>query len=479
MNPPIRKLTAIIIVMFLTLMGAVTYIQFFRAPELNSDPRNVRTLYAEYGKERGPIIVAGEPIVTSEPVDDPLNYLRTYHNPQLYAPITGYFSTTFNSMTGMERASNDVLGGSASSLLKQRLEQLITGEQPQGGGVSLTIDPIAQKAAWDALGDRRGAVVAVEPSTGKILALVSKPTFDPNDLASRDSGVSSGAWESLNSDPAKPLSNRAIAGDLYAPGSVFKIITAAAMIENLGLDADSLVDAPKTYTPNGTTAAIPNYGNSVCGDGSGSVPFRVAFANSCNTTFAMGGVEVGAEGMADMAKAFGFGESLDIPLTVTPSRFPDTADDPALAMDSIGQRDVIATPLQIAMSAMAVANNGVIMKPYLIDQVLTADLGVVSTTKPSEFATPIKPATAAILRDMMIDVVQNGTGTAAALSTVQVAGKSGTAEVVDSPPNAWFVGFDATDNPHVVVAVVVEEGQYGGAVAGPIARNVISAVVDQ
>lgn len=478
MNPPIRKLTAIVIVMFLTLMGAVTYIQYFRAPELNADARNVRTLYAEYGKERGPIIVAGDPIVTSEPVDDPLNYLRTYHRPELYAPITGYFSTVFNSMTGMERAGNAILGGSASSLIKQRLEQLVTGAQPQGGGISLTIDPNAQEAAWNALGNHRGAVVAVEPSTGKILALVSKPSFDPNELASRSSDVAGSAWQALNDDPNKPLFNRAIAGDLYAPGSTFKIITAAAMIETLGLDADSLVDSPKEYTPKGTTATIPNFANAVCGDGSGTVPLRVAFAESCNTTFAMGGVEVGLEDLSAMANAFGFGESFEIPLAVTASRFPEEADEAALAMDAIGQRDVIATPLQIAMTAMAVANDGVIMKPYLIDQVLTADLGIVSTTEPSEFASPILPETAGILRDMMIDVVTKGTGRAAALSAVHVAGKTGTAEVTNAPANAWFVGFDATDNPQVVVAVVVEEGEHGGAVAGPIARDVISAVVN-
>ncbi len=478
MNPPLRKMSVLVIVMFVTLMMAATYIQFFRAPELNADARNVRTLYREYGTDRGPIIVAGEPITTSQPVDDPYNFLRTYSNGPLYGHVTGYFSTVFNSMTGIEREANSVLGGSDSSLATQRLEDLITGSQPKGGAVSLTLDPLAQRAAYDALGGRRGAVVAIEPSTGRILALVSSPSYDPNLLATRDRATANEAWTNYLADDAEPLLNRATGGDLYAPGSVFKVITAAAMIED-GLTPESLVEAPHSFSPPGTTHEIFNPLQRACGDGSGEVPLRTAFQESCNTAFAIGGLDLGAEKMTSMAEAFGFHQELSIPLTVRPSRFPDPADQAILAMDSFGQRDVVVSPLQMAMMASAVANDGVIMQPYLIEETLTADLAVVSTTSPSEFSEPITKETADYLESMMIDVVNRGTGSHAALGNIQVAGKTGSAQVSGQSPHAWFVGFDATDAPQVAVAVFIENGGDGGTVAGPVARAVIDAVVNQ
>ncbi|QJC21143.1 penicillin-binding transpeptidase domain-containing protein [Arcanobacterium buesumense] len=480
MNLAIKKLSAIIIVMFVTLMSAVTYIQFFAAPSLNADARNVRTLWREYGTDRGPIIVAGQPVVTSEAYNDEYKFLRTYHQPELYAAITGYFSTTFNSMTGLEREENSVLGGSDSTLFTQRIEQLITGRQPQGGAVSLTIDPQVQQAAWDALGDQRGAVVAIEPATGKILALVSKPTYDPNLLAARDGASANDSWNNLNNDPRRPLINRALGGDLYPPGSVFKIVTAAAMIENLGLTADSLVDAPASFTPPGTTHEIFNPYKQQCGDGSGQVPFATAVAESCNTPFAIGGTQVGAEKMVAMATAFGFNQDLTVPLAVTPSKFPYPDDTAALAMDSFGQRDVNVSPLQMAMVSAAVANHGTLMKPYLVDQTMTADLGVLSETQPTQFSTPISSTTADILRSMMIGVVNNGTGANAGLSNVQIAGKTGTAEIgSDGEAHAWFIGFDATESPKVALAVLVESGQSGAKVAAPIAKEVFNAVVNR
>ncbi|WP_216388873.1 peptidoglycan D,D-transpeptidase FtsI family protein [Arcanobacterium phocae] len=480
MNLAIKKLTAIIIVMFLTLMAAVTYIQFFKAPELNADTRNVRTLWREYGTDRGPIIVAGEPIVTSEPYPDEYKFLRTYHQGELYAGITGYFSTTFNSMTGLERGENPVLGGSDSALFTQRIEQLITGRQPKGGAVELTIDPQAQQAAWDALGDRRGAVVAIEPATGKILALVSKPSYDPNALASRDAAAANDAWNSLNNDPSRPLINRALGGDLYPPGSVFKIVTAAAMIEHSDLKADSLIEAPLSFTPSGTTHEIFNPYKQPCGDGSGQVPLAVALAQSCNTPFAIGGTKVGAEDMVSMATAFGFNQELSIPLPVTASKFPYPEDPAALAMDSFGQRDVNVSPLTMAMVASAVANRGTLMKPYLVDKTLTADLGVLSETKPTEFSTPIKEETADTLRAAMISVVNEGTGIHAALSNVQIAGKTGTAEIGSGDAaHAWFIGFDAVESPKVALAVLVEEGDSGWKVAAPIAKKVFEAIINR
>ncbi|MDP9800952.1 peptidoglycan glycosyltransferase [Arcanobacterium wilhelmae] len=476
MNPPLRKLTAVVLLMFLTLMAAASYIQFFRAPELNADSRNVRTLYREYGTDRGPIVVAGKPIAGSESVDDPYKFLRTYADGPLYAPITGYFSVVFNAMTALERQQNSVLGGSDDSLLSQRISDLITGKQPSGGGVELTINPAAQKAAWDTLGNRRGAVVAIEPETGRILALVSRPSFDPNLLASHKKATAQDAWKELNADERKPLLNRAIGGDLYAPGSSFKIITAAAMLEN-GATPDGKVAAPDHYTPNGTSVAISNPGEERCGDGSGQVPLRQAFLQSCNTTFAKAGHDLGYEKMNTIADALGFGKSLSIPLQVRPSRFPQPQDLAALAQDSIGQRDIQVSPLQMAMVAAAVANKGVLMKPYLVESTMTSDLATISTTSPSEYSRPFSAQTASALREMMIDVVNKGTGGRAALKSVQVAGKTGTAEIkAGVEPHSWFVGFDATDHPKVAVAAFVENGGDGGYNAGPIAAAVIGAV---
>ncbi|MFP7697360.1 peptidoglycan D,D-transpeptidase FtsI family protein [Trueperella sp. LYQ143] len=479
MNPPLRKLTAIVIVMFLTLMAAATSLQFFRADSLNADARNVRTLYKQYGIDRGPIIVAGEAITGSTAVDSPYRYQRTYSHGELYAPITGYFSVVYNSMTGMERAENGVLSGSSDELFGQRLNELISGKEPQGGGVSLTINPRAQQAAWDALGNQRGAVVAIEPETGKILALVSKPTFDPNIIASHDVATAQQGWNSYESDPAHPLENRAIGGDLFAPGSVFKLITASAMLES-GITADTLIDAPTTYTPPQTDHKIFNPGQRPCGDGSGKVPLRQAFLQSCNTAFAIGGQRLGQDAMTKMAEAYGFHTNFEIPLETRGAVFPKNSSEAALAMASFGQQDVRVSPLQMAMVAAAIANNGVLMTPYLVDQTLSADLAVLSQTEPHEFSRPISAKTASDMRSMMIDVVNRGTGTHAALGNVQVAGKTGTAEISpEVEPHAWFAGFDATDHPRVAVAAFVENGGDGGEVAGPVARAVIEAVVSQ
>lgn len=482
MNRPLRHLATIVTLMFVVLMLAATNLQFVQAPSLNADGRNVRTLYREYGTERGPIVVAGTPIVTSTPINDPYKYLRSYAHGPLYAPITGYFSTSFNSMTGLERAENPILGGSDEALAGQRLQELINGRQPQGGGVVLTINPKAQEAAYKALGDQRGAVVAIEPSTGKILALVSTPSFDPNSLATHNRGEADKAWKALNADPTKPLINRAIAGDLYAPGSSFKLVTATAMLES-GLTPESEIPAPTDYVPAGTNHHINNPGERPCGDGSGTATLRHALVQSCNTAFALGGLHVGAAKMMATAEAFGFGKPLSIPLKVTPSQFPKPDSEAALAMDSFGQKDIRVTPIQMAMISAAIANKGILMRPYLVDKVLSADLAEISTTKPEVFSSPMSATTAEQLTSMMIDVVKYGTGRRARIPGIEVAGKTGTAEISRTiRPHAWFTSFAPANNPKVAVAVVVENGGDndgdGGSTAAPIAKKVIEAVLN-
>ena len=475
MNKPIRQLATVAILMFLALMAASTSIQFFQAPSLNADSRNVRTLYREFGVDRGPIIVSGQSIASSTPVDDPYKFQRVYQS-DIYSNITGYFSTTHNSMTGIEKEMNSVLGGTDSSLVQQRLDQLLTGKEAQGGAVELTIDATLQETAVAALGGRKGAVVAIDPKTGAILAQVSVPTYDANSIATHDRDASQSAWESLSNDPDRALIDRAIAGDQYAPGSTFKMITASAMLENdPNLTPDTMIEAPTSWVLPQSTHEIFNPGKEPCGDGSGQVTLEKAFTQSCNTAFAIGGVNVGADAMIKQAEAYGFGDTIRTPLKVTASRFPQPASDAELALDSFGQQDVRVTPLQMAMVTSAIANNGVLMKPYIVKQTLTADLDPVDVTKPEKYSTPISERTAGYLTDMMIADVQDGTGYRAAIDGIQVAGKTGTAET-DTKPHVWFAAFAPADDPQIAVVVIVENSDGdGGSVAAPIARQIIQA----
>ena len=470
MNPPLRKLTVIVIIMFLALIVALTYIHFFQAPQLNADARNVRTIYREYDTDRGSIVVAGVPIAQSDPVDDQYNFQRVYAQGQLYAHLTGYFSVVHSSKTGLEASQDSVLSGGDDSLFSQRLQDLITGKQPQGGSVSLTIDPKVQTAAAEALGDNVGAVAAIEPTTGRILALYSSPSFDPNLIASHDSATAQEAWNSYNSDSRQPLLDRAVGDDLYAPGSTFKIITAAAMLE-AGATPDTVINAATKYKLPGTETEVTNLVGD-CGDGSGQATLRTALVLSCNTAFAEAGIGLGADTLMAQAQAFGFDQDLEIGIPVRPSRFPRPADDASLGLDSFGQKDIQASPLQMAMVGAAVANHGSLMQPYIVEQTLTSDLEVVSTTKDRVMSTPISRTTADALTSMMQDIVQKNQD--AQVDGVVTAGKTGTAEN-SGDPHAWYVGFEVAENSRVAVAVFVQNGGSGATVAAPIAAAVIYA----
>jgi penicillin-binding protein A len=481
MNTPLRRISLVVIAMFLALMGAATWVQYVQAAQFNADPRNVRTLYREYDNFRGPIVVGGEPIATSTPVDDPFGYQRAYTAGPLYAHTTGYYSIVFG-RTGLERAANDVLTGTADSLFLSRVQDLVTGRQPQGSSVELTLVPAVQQAAADALGGQRGAVVALDPTTGAILAMVSSPSFDPNVLAGHSTGAVNEAYRALDDDPAAPLVNRAIAGDTYPPGSTFKLVDAAAALES-GLTPDSPLPAPDVLPLPGSSAQIGNFGGASCGGG-GTVSLAEALRISCNTAFAQLGMDLGADTLREQAEAFGFGAALEIPLRVTPSRFPEDPDQPQTALSAIGQHDVRATPLQMAMVSAAIANGGEQMAPYLVETVRSPDLDVVEQASPDVLGTPVSEATASALRDMMVQVVETGTGTAARIPGVLVAGKTGTAQTTDEEaPHAWFTAFAPADAPRVAVAVIVENGgnlgneATGGRVAAPIARAVIQAVL--
>ncbi|GMA33110.1 peptidoglycan D,D-transpeptidase FtsI family protein [Litorihabitans aurantiacus] len=474
--------------MFVVLMGALTWIQVFQAGDLNADPRNQRATYREQGRERGPIVVAGEPIVTSVPVDTPYSYLRTYADGPLYAPVTGYSSIVFG-QSGVERAAGTVLNGTAPSLWRQRLGDLVTGRQPQGGSVELTLDPAVQQAAWDALEGREGAVVALDPATGAVLALVSSPSFDPNVLAGHDGGPVQTAWQELLDDPGDPLVNRAIAGDTYAPGSTFKLIDLAAALSTGDYDAETRVPAPDTLALPGSGATISNPSGERCDDGE-TATLALSLAKSCNTPFSQLAITLGEQAIRDQAEAFGWDAELQIPMTVTPGRLGEIADEAELGQAAIGQRDVRATPMQVAMIAAGIANDGEVMAPHVIATERAADLTVVEETEPRTLSEAVTPEVADTMTEMMVGVVENGTGWRAAIDGVRVAGKTGTSQTGINEgtsrdfPHAWFTGFAPADDPQVAVAVVLVNGadpasqQYsGGQLAAPIARAVMQAAL--
>ena len=479
MNAQIRKIFVVVLIMFAMLGLAVTNTQFISAPSLNADPRNVRTNLHAAEIDRGPIIVEKTAIASSE-LDDDNHYTRVYDQGSLYVSATGYFSSVGYGSTGIEAAQENVLDGQSQTLLGQRLRNLLTGEKRQGGGVELTLRASMQEAAAAALGDRKGAVVALDAKTGAILALYSSPSFDPNALASRDAGEVQDAYATLDADPKNPMLNRTIS-ERYAPGSTFKVLTAIALIENGIANPDTRMDSPVSTTLPGTNTEVSNIESSTCGDGKPTL--TEAFARSCNTTFVLASEKLTTQQLTDVTKRFGFGHEQEIPLTVIPSVFPSDADSAQLAMSSIGQYTVQATPMQMAQVAQTIANGGQMMTPYLIKQIVDADNQTIRKTKATEAGRPISADTASKVTGMMQAVVSQpyGSGTPMALPNVSVAAKTGTAETGDGDrANAWAIGFAPADNPQIAFAVIVEGDEtnptpHGGDVAGPVAKAVLEA----
>jgi penicillin-binding protein A len=484
-NAPLRKVSAVVTVLFLALFASATTVQFVQAQSLNNRPGNARTVFREYSRERGPIVSSNVTLAVSKPTNDVYKYQRTYPNGPLYSSVTGYYSAVFGSATGLEAAMNPYLSGTADQLFYRRVSDLLTGRQPKGASVETTIDAKVQQTAWNALGDQRGAVVALDPRTGAILAMVSKPTFDPNRLATHNRASAQRAYDALVKSPSKPLENRAIAGSLYPPGSTFKLVVSAAALSSGQYTPETQIPAPALFRTPDSTTPLPNDDRLPCGPND-KVSLADALRISCNTAFASLGVTLGQKALADQAARFGFGRPLQIPLTVTPSTFPQTQGPAQLAQASIGQFDVRATPIQMAMVSAGIANKGVVMQPYLVKRVRSSDLDTVSEANPTPFSTAVTPDVAAQLTGMMEGVVQSGTGINAQIPGVRVAGKTGTAQTAKGqPPLAWFTSFAPADDPKVAVAVVVENGggfgeaASGGRVAAPIARAVMEAVLDR
>ncbi|MCW2591495.1 MAG: cell division protein FtsI/penicillin-binding protein 2 [Mycobacterium sp.] len=487
MNTSLRRISVAIMALIVLLLANATLTQVFTADGLRADPRNQRILLDEYSRQRGQISAGGQLLAYSMSTNGHFRFLREYPNPLAYAPVTGFYSLQYSS-TGLEHAEDSILNGSDERLFGRRLADFFTGRDPRGGNVATTINPSVQEAAWDAMqqgcsGPCKGAVVALEPSTGKILAMVSSPSFDPNLLASHDGATQSNAWQQLRDDHDSPLVNRAIS-ETYPPGSTFKVITTAAALQAGATPSTPVTTASRIPLPD-STATLENYGGTSCGSGP-TTTLREAFAKSCNTAFVELGIKTGADAMRNAARAFG----LDTPLPPTPLQVADSTVGPiddaaALGMTSIGQKDVALTPLQNAMIAATIANDGVTMQPYLVEDLKGPDLANINTTAPHELRRAVSAQVADTITGLMIDAEQV-TSQKGAISGVQIASKTGTAEhgtdPRNTPPHAWYIAFAPAKAPKVAVAVLVENGgdrlsATGGALAAPIGRATIAAAL--
>lgn len=478
MNTPIRRLAFVLLVVLGILVLNLTYLQVVAGPRYRDDLRNPRVAAARSATERGPIVTR-EGVVAAESMPDPAStqdFIRAYPEGTLFAHAVGYSTLLFGDAALEKEFGRELSSG--SDLTFSGIIDALVGREQGAQGIRLTLSHAVQQEAERALAGQAGAVVALEPSTGEVLAFYSSPSFDPNLLV----GESAEAGDDLAADPASPLLNRVV-DQILAPGSSFKVITAAAALESGLANPDTMYpDVTELELP-GSTAVIRNADRGTCGDGT-QVSFSLAFRRSCNTVFGQIGMDVGAGLLGATADDFGYNDPIPFELPTVPSVFPTSSlegDPPATAQSAIGQRDVQASPLQMAMVAAAVVNDGVLMRPYLVSERFDRDLNILSQTGPVELRRAVSPGTAAVLTELMIDAVTSGTGTAAAIPAAQVGGKTGTAEIPGSAPHAWFIGFAQSETRSIAVAVVVENGgtagtdATGGRVAAPIARTVMAA----
>jgi penicillin-binding protein A len=478
MNKPIRRVAFIALIMFALLLANGTYMMIFRQSSLATQPQNRRVRDAEFAQNRGAILAVGKTeMAKTGPSKDRFKYQRVYPDGKLYAPITGFYSYD-RASSALESSYNAQLAGTDDALFVRRLIDMATNKTREGASVQTTIVPKVQKAAADALGNQKGAVVALNPKTGAVLAMVTSPTYDPNDIASHDIEAAGKAYDRLANDPQRPLTNRA-AREIYPPGSTFKLVTAAAALAD-GKNPDSLVDSPDRLKLPGTRVYLPNSTN--CGGT--KITITQALRVSCNTAFANLGLDVGASKLREQAQAFGFDRRHLADLGGVASQFPDKLNEAQLALSSIGQYDVAASPLQMAMVSSAIANDGKLMDPYIVSTVLAPDLKPIETHQPEVLSTAMTPEHAKELQQMMVTVVSQGTGHNAQIPGVEVGGKTGTAQ--SDPrrkPFAWFTSFAPAENPQVAVAVIIEDANIprndiaGGRLAAPIARAVMEAAL--
>ena len=481
MNRALRRISLACLVMFVLLLVNVNYLQGFQANSLADRTGNSRSFDQQYQYQRGSISTAdGVTIAKSRPVKGIYKFQRYYPFGPLYAPVTGYDS--LYSQTGIEQADNKLLAGTDPTLTVRNLIGLITGKPQQGASVQLTINSKAQQAGYDALRQlgRQGAVVAINPATGAILALVSYPSFNPNGYATFDGTKLNDYDAKLRGEASQPLLNRAI-NATYPPGSTFKIVTSSTAFSTGKYNPDTSVYAPSVLSLPQTTNHLINNDGESCGGGN-YASVILAFTLSCNTAFGHLGEVLGTTALKQEAGKFGMNSSsLAIPMPVSPSNYIEAPSQALTAYSAIGQYSDTVTPLQEAMFAAAIANGGKLMKPYLVQDIKGPDLSTVQQAAPSLLSQPDSATAAAGVKRMMISVVQSPDGTAHAIPGIldlSVAAKTGTAQNGGNNTglnDAVFTAFAPTANPSIAIGVVIKGGGYGAAAAGPIAVAVIKA----
>ncbi|MER5883922.1 penicillin-binding transpeptidase domain-containing protein [Streptomyces sp. NPDC001941] len=482
MNKPLRRIAVFCGLLVLALLVRTNWLQYVQAEELNSKDKNSRTTIERYASERGNIIVDGKPITGSVDTKDTLyKFKRTYVDGPMWAPVTGYASQAYDA-TQIEKIEDGILTGNDNRLFFDRTLAMFTGDKKKGGDVITTLNGAAQRAAYEGLGKKKGAVAAIDPATGRILALASTPSYDPSAFAGYHNKDAT-AWTALEKDPDKPKLNRALR-EIYPPGSTFKVVTAAAALEHGKItDVEAATDTPEPYILPTTSTPMVNHAS-----GCKNASLKKALEVSCNSVFAKLGDEVGRDDMLETAKKFGFTEEQFVPVRAVASVYDSKMDRPGNALSSIGQFNTATTPLQMAMVTAAIANDGKLMKPYMIDQLRAPNLDVLQKTEPEEMSRPLSQKNAQLLQQMMESVVENGTGSSAAIDGFKVGGKTGTAqhgERNSKNPYAWFISYARTDaGSPVAVAVIVEDSDArrdditGGGLAGPIAHDVMKAVLE-
>jgi penicillin-binding protein A len=475
-NKPLRRVAIAAMTLFAVLLINVNYIQGSQADKLKNDPLNARQYLEQFQHNRGPIMAGGVQLATSKKIDKK-TYQRVYKQGELYSPVTGFVSV-FN-RTGIEGAENGLLDGTDKRLTVRNWFDMLIGKKPAGATVQTTIDPKAQQAAYSGIQQHtisRGAAVALDVKTGAILAMASFPSYDTNVVATHDSAKAVKASDKLEKQSGKPMLNKAM-NETFAPGSSFKIVDTAAAFESGGMNKDTPFDASELVLPSGHTLPNADGDEAKC---NGQIPLIQSFATSCNSTFGRLAGTLGQTKLRAQAEKFGFNKPFNVEqgMDSASSNFPvkqQEGDD--LARSGIGQGDVTATPLQMAMVAQAVANNGTEMKPYLVKRVTAPDQSELSTAQSQVLGHPISANTASEIQEMMRAVVANGTASSV-LNGQDIAGKTGTAETGRNINEDWFVGFAPQHNPKVAFAVVTEgnTSSDGAHNSAPIALQIVQAV---
>lgn len=467
----IRRVAALMLLLFLFVALNITYLQVTGAENLQNNPANTRGLIREYSLERGAILSSDDKVLAESVPRGDSSFVRSYPSAGFFAHVIGYDSMVLG-RSGLERQYNDYLLGKKGS---RTIVDYLLDKRAPGCDIVTTLDTRVQEAAYKSLAGRTGSVVAINPVSGAVLAMVSSPGFDPNSITVPSESAES-AMNALIADPLNPLFNRASMG-LYAPGSTFKILTAAAAIERSGMQTD------KSYECEGTIiigdVKVTDYGTPPRRHG--TLSMKDALKVSCNNYFAQLAVEIGGGELFHCAESFGINKKAPIDIESSKPQMPPASemDEGEVAWTGVGQGRVLMTPLSLCLIGCAIANDGKIMVPHFMDMIKDHEGKILENYEPSVWLTPISPETADAVMEMMVEVVSDGTGRAAAIRGVSVAGKTGTAEAGGRDNDTWFIAIAPASNPRIVVAVSLENsGGTGGEEAAPVAKEVIEAFLD-